>query len=416
MCNKMTAETIEPVDSGISNEYSTDAATHSTFTNAAAETRSHEQQGEIEDIFTFLSLNKQIVFKSQQIDDPELRQDEKVEIARDIYVKSPQTFLMRFGSYLKEHHLTSFAQIAITNEEHSDEMELLLADYRNKLHTRKRDVKNRRYAAMQQLIADGEYFSEQEMMKRAPELYQELVGQYLSEAEKKRRDGYDVKNTTFSGILMHTMEQKQLQDVLKLADKQNVKSMQLARELEGEDSVEDDTTQSTKCSADEEEIEEKERAPTEDDVPASFRQQWGNFDNEQVACSASPQTEIKSKQKTKQKQLASLIKKQNCDNFITAGERELLRQEFIGIMHEQFLSGGDEDFDYTQVDDNTQLDDLSQINQDKEDAYFEESDNSFEEEGIIKRESEEHIDDEESEDELDVFMNHLNRHHSLQRQ
>ncbi|XP_054744706.1 coiled-coil domain-containing protein 97 [Anastrepha obliqua] len=409
----MTAETAEPVTAGANNYSSNDASALDTNTNSTAKSHSNEQHRDIEDIFAFLSFNNQIIFKSQQIDDPELQRDEKVQIARDIYNKSPQIFLMRFGSYLEEHHLATVAQIAVTNLENSDEMQLLLTDYRNKLNTRKRDVKNRRYAAMQKLIVDGEYFSEQEMMKRAPELYQELIGQYLSDAEKKHRDEYDVKNTTFSGILMHTIEQQQLQDVLKLADKQNVKSRQLEREIERENYTGDETTQSTR-SSEEETMEDEKPASVEDDVPAGFRQQWGNFDNEQVACSTSHQAKKRTKEKAKENQLVKLDRKQNSNAFITAGERELLRQEFIGIMHEQFLSGLDQDFDYTQVDDNTQLDDLSQLNQDKEDAYFEASDYSSEEEVVIKREAEEHFNEDESEDELDVFMNHLNRHHSLQ--
>uniref|UniRef100_A0A0A1WKD2 Coiled-coil domain-containing protein 97 n=1 Tax=Zeugodacus cucurbitae TaxID=28588 RepID=A0A0A1WKD2_ZEUCU len=407
----MTAEVVDPPASDIDNKIAPDAS--------HGNQHAPDQLRQINEIFEFLSFNQKIVFKSQQIDDPELMRDEKVHIAREIYSKSAQTFLMRFGSYLEEHHLESFAQIVNANHEANDEIELLLADYRNKLHTRKRDVKNRRYAAMQQLISDGEYFSEQEMMKRAPELYQELIGQYLSEAEKKQRDEYDVKNTTFSGILMHTMEQQQLQDVLKLADKQNVKTRQLERAIEMHDINADETTQSTKSSSADDKSEEKESNTMEDEVPVSFRQQWGNFDNEQVACStsATSQQAKKNKQeKHKQNQIARLSRKPKVDTFITAGERDLLRQEFVGIMHEQFLSGGDEDFDYTQVDDNTQLDDLSQINQDKEDAYFEESDYSDAENSDIRREAkEDSVDYEESEDDLDVFMNHLNQHHSLQK-
>lgn len=407
----MTAEIVESPDPDIDSKAAPDAS------NRNAGKHSPDHQRKFDEICDFLSSNKQIVFKSQQIDDPELMRDEKVKIAREIYRKSAQTFLMRFGSYLEEHHLATFEQIAIANEDTNSEIGVLLADYRNKLHTRKLDVKNRRYAAMQQLISDGEYFSEQEMMKRAPELYQELIGQYLSDAEKKLRDKYDVKNTTFSGILMHTMEQQQLQDVLKLADKQNVKSRQLEREIELDNVNVDETTQNTKSSADET-TEEKESNILDDEVPISFRQQWGNFDNEQVACSTSTtnhQAKKNKKENHNQKQIEKQNSEQKADTFITAGERDLLRQEFIGIMHEQFLNGDDKDFDYSQVDDNTQLDDLTQINQDKEDAYFEESDYSDEDDSDIRIEAKEILEDDESEDDLDVFMNHLNKHHSLQK-
>ncbi|XP_067624596.1 coiled-coil domain-containing protein 97 [Eurosta solidaginis] len=409
----MTADLTEadPVATHIGSAANTSTTTHNPEPDDTADNHSYEQNRHFEEILDFLSINKHIIFKSQQIDDPELHRNEKVQIARDIYNKSPQLFLMRFGSYLDERHLTIFTQIAAPYNEHTDEIGLLIADYRNKLHTRKRDVKNRRYAAMQKLIIEGEYFSEQEMMKRAPELYQELVGQYLSEAEKKQRDTYDVKNTTFSGILMHTMEQQQLQDVLKLADKENIKSMQQECDFEKKITKEDETTQSTFVDS-EEDVLDKE-CTTEDDIPNGFRQQWGNFDNEQIACSTSHQAKKRSKEKP-ESNVVRLSRLSQADTFITAGERELLRQEFIGIMREQFLSGGDQDFDYTLVDDNTQLDDLSLLNQDKEDEYFEQSDDYTSDEGVITKEGDRSFDDDESEDELDIFMNHLNRHHSLQ--
>ncbi|NXK15006.1 CCD97 protein, partial [Herpetotheres cachinnans] len=39
-------------------------------------------------------------------------------------------------------------------------------------------LRNRRYAALRQLIQGGEYFSEEEMRAREPLLYQHYIGQY----------------------------------------------------------------------------------------------------------------------------------------------------------------------------------------------------------------------------------------------
>lgn len=43
--------------------------------------------------------------------------------------------------------------------------------------------KNRRYQAMLELLK-GDYFSDNEMRNREPLLWEQLVGQYLSEEEK----------------------------------------------------------------------------------------------------------------------------------------------------------------------------------------------------------------------------------------
>ena len=345
---------------------------------------------EIMDIMEYLSLNSKIVFKSQQRHEPELEQKEKLKVVLDVYRRNPQTFLIRFGNYLEEKHLQNFARLSIA--EGDSEMHLMVKDYQNKLKTRQQDIKNRRYAAMQKLIAEGEYFSEQEMMKRQPELYQELVGQYLSASEKQQRDRYDVRNTTFSGILMHDLEKKQLNEIMEKAEKHLENAQQ--NDTSPDEVIEKDLLNNL----DKEVVE----------VPINCRQQWGNFDNEPMACSSSKVTVANSSLKRNSNKLKA------ADNLISADERQLLRQEIISQMHEQFLTGQDEDFDYAAVDDNTQFDDLNLINQDKEDKYFEESDSEDDVEYNVNCEPANKMEaDEESEDELDVYMSHLNKHHSL---
>ncbi|XP_037961081.1 coiled-coil domain-containing protein 97 [Teleopsis dalmanni] len=370
---------------------------------------------EIANIFDFLSLNDQIVFKSQQIDDPELQRNEKVDIAKEIYSKNRQTFLMRFGCFLNAEQLTNFANIlmlehtdnALKMDENYEEMRLLLTDFQHKLHTRELAIKNRRYVALQNLIEKGEYFSEYEMMIRAPELYQELVGQYLSKSEKDIRDSYDVKNTSFSGILWHTVQRKEMQELLTAADESNRRENDFTAQQRAiilpnaAEAQIIETDSSDECTNDA--YTEASDNSVDVNVPPAFRQQWGNFDDEKVACSESRERKtFEPKQSPKNNIDANR-------SFITAGERNLLRQEFVDIMYEQFLSGKDKDFDYTQVDDNSNLDDLKQLEQDKEDAYFESSDNDeFEERSANAIELAD-----ESEDELDVYMSHLNKHHSL---
>ncbi|NWZ17312.1 CCD97 protein, partial [Agelaius phoeniceus] len=53
-------------------------------------------------------------------------------------------------------------------------------------------------------------------------------------------------------------------------------------------------------------------------------------------------------------------------------ELELLRLEFTSRMHQNFLEGLDEDFDYSAVDANPELDALDLLGQDVEDRYFDE--------------------------------------------
>ncbi|XP_017132658.1 coiled-coil domain-containing protein 97 [Drosophila elegans] len=334
---------------------------------------------ELMDIFKTLAENNQIVFKSQQIDDPEIPLEEKQVIAREVFEKNRENFLIRFGGYLNVRQLGSFQDLAVKEpikpDENLEEMCLLLEDFRRKLSTRSVSIKNRRYHAMQQLLDKGEYFSEHEMMQRAPDLYQELVGQYLTEAEKKARDSYDVRNTSFSGILMHTLEKKQRDELLEETQQENEKEVEA----------------------------KSEPIPSADfEVPVACRKQWGGFeDDEPIACSTSRNAEAR---------VPANIANISTPEFYNPGERELLRNEFLSMMKERFLSGEDKDFDYTAVDDNALLDDLKQIEQDEEDAYFEDSDDDDEKLGELSTEAKEAS----SEDELDIYMRHLSNHHSLQ--
>ncbi|XP_055853792.1 coiled-coil domain-containing protein 97 [Episyrphus balteatus] len=330
----------------------------------------------LEEIFEYLSQNSKIIFKSQQIDDPELSIDEKKSIAKEVFAKNPKTFIMRFGQYLNVKHVEFFEELENIPIEDQDEFNYLLDDLHVKLEKRKSCVKNRRYTATQKM---HEYFSETEMMKREPHLYHELVGQYLSEEERTQRDTYDVRNTTFSGILLNKMDRDNAEEVLQ-------------KQQEDEDD-DDDTPLSREESSDEE----------EEYASPSYRQQWGNFDDENIPCTSSKV--IKKQKKAKKK-----VKQQK---FITAGERDILKQEFIGIMKAKFLNGEDKEFNYDEVDDNAELDDLNQLNQDKEDEYFGES---SEDENCIERmddEDDNERPEEESDDDLDVYMTHLNQHHSL---
>ncbi|XP_026844143.1 coiled-coil domain-containing protein 97 [Drosophila persimilis] len=373
------------------------------------------------DIFKSLAENDKIIFKSQQIDDPELPFVEKQQIAQESFEKNRENFLIRFGSFLNASQLSSFQSLAIREpikaEENLEEMCLLLEDFKRKLNTRTVCVKNRRYQALQQLLQKGEYFSEHEMMQRAPDLYQELVGQYLTEKEKKARDSYDVRNTSFSGILMHTLEKKQRDELLEGTQLQTAMEEEEQKPQERQEDEEPVVASSSSrrtsearvepqisevhASPEEEEEEELPPVVCEDfEVPAACRRQWGEFEEDApIACSTSqnvvPPATLK-------------VTKISTPEYYNPGERELLRNEFLSMMKERFLSGEDKDFDYTAVDDDSTLDDLKLIEQDEEDAYFEPSDEEVEQPVDKPDEAS------SSEDELDVYMRHLNNHHSLQ--
>lgn len=246
--------------------------------------------------------NSKAIFKSQQKGEPELTFEEKRAIAEKLLEKSRCLFLSKFGHYLKEDHLEYFSK----NQDYE------IVHHVNRLRryfnnsTRHIDVRNRRYEALRTLIEKGDYFSECEMMKRNPLLYEHLVGQYLTEEEKKARDSIDVQSANYVDILMETVERDKLQKHLKSQQKEEDEVR------EENDSDDDDDSRNSIVSK------------TNFDKPN--RQQWGENLNED-------------KDKNKRLQSSKIHKVSN-------QEIKLLRQEFVTNMYQNFLDGKDRDFDY----------------------------------------------------------------------
>lgn len=315
-------------------------------------------------------------FRSQQINDPDITDKERRSIAEKLLQESHKKFLFRFGAHIKEEHLSFFDNQCYSSEDEY-EIKYLLKDIRTKLKNRVRDVRNRRYVALQKMLDTTTYFSEKEMMSREPLLYEQLIGRYMTDGEKRLRDGAD-PDAEFSGILLERISNDH---VTELKQKQETEEHNLAED-DSDDSVGEDPDQ-TMCHKNGI-INEKLYPQT----PSSFRQLWGEFD-----CKDSQTNNV----------VEVPAKRVNVkQNYITAEEKDLLKEEFIGIMHANFLSGEDADFNYCDVDDNLEYDNIELQSQDQEDKYFDGDDDS----NISFNETNEGEND-TSEDELDAYMKQI---------
>lgn len=247
--------------------------------------------------------NSKAVFKSQQKEEPELTYEEKRAIAENLLKKNHCLFLSKFGHYLKVEYLEYFSK----NEDYETVYHInRLQRYFNNT-TRRIDVRNKRYEALKVLIEKGEYFSECEMMKRNPLLYEHLVGQYLTEEQKKTRDAINTP-ANYIDILMETIERNKLQ-----------KHLESQKEEENEVQEENDS--------DDDDKDDNSRDISKTDFNKQINSHWGENLNE-----------IIDKDKGKHKKLSN--------SKISNQEIQLLRQEFVTNMYESFLDGKDRDFDY----------------------------------------------------------------------
>ena len=140
-------------------------------------------------------------FKHQQRGDPDLTMEEKIEIAQKILDENKVKFLSKFSEYLEIEDLEYF----------SDSRHIYEIDFYCKqvLKSKSSDycknrVKNRRYEAMKKLVCEGEYFSEEEMKFRDPYLYDQMVGQFLTDEEIQAQ--VDKSDLRLSSILTRHLD------------------------------------------------------------------------------------------------------------------------------------------------------------------------------------------------------------------
>lgn len=110
-------------------------------------------------------------FRHQQRGEPDLTQEEKSSIAVDILNKNSALFLERFSKYLSLEDVDYF-------EDQKDDYQIgfYIEEISKRSSSRNLNVvKNRRFRAMQKLMDEGEYFSEDEMKWRDPLLYEQMV-------------------------------------------------------------------------------------------------------------------------------------------------------------------------------------------------------------------------------------------------
>lgn len=346
-------------------------------------------------------------FRSQQINDPEITRDERRTIVSDILAKSQEQFLSRFGHFIRLDHLAYFE----SDVEKTYELNSLLRTVQSYLRNRTKIVKNRRYAALQHLLDQNEYFSEMEMMRREPYLYDQLVGQYLTANERNQRDAMNVDGPEFSNVLLHGIDMKNIECLRKqqLLDETN------AEEVDGEDSNGGSSeSKSTQTSGNKNDGSVEEQMFPE--IPPNYRQHWGDFDDESNSAPPSvmptthskvlfssvsnQQAVVESETKSPTSRINSIEEAEQ--QYVSADEKDQLRKEFFSMMCENFLQGKDATFDYATVDESSEYDDIDTENQDAEDKYFDGSDDDDDASPTANIDS-----NEPSDDELDIYMKNV---------
>lgn len=250
------------------------------------------------------------VIRSQQKDERDLTVEEKVDLLSNMLHSHPATFLTRFGPLLDETDLTYFRQIA--NYEVAIQVKELTKTANSV--ARRKQIRNRRYNYMRDLMQSTDYFSTQQMRERNPLLYEYYVGQYMTDDEKLTIEKSD-PDMTLSEHIFFKMDRDRVEGVLY---RQQLRESGQLEESDGDD---DETS--------------------EDEGEDRGEGYVGSF-------------------------------KLSRDPKKADSEKQMLRGEFLREMQESFMSGSDEGIDYRSVDTNVQYDSLDLKGQDEEESYFDE--------------------------------------------
>lgn len=264
--------------------------------------------------------------KSQQRGDPELTMDQKVAVLKDLFSRRPAAFLTTFGRYLLPAHLVCFE--SLRNDYEVDfqvkELQILLNREKNRVK-----IRNRRFQYIQQEIEHGQYFSDHEMRRRNPLLYEQYIGQYLTEQERKELNLDGSSETGLAGQMLDQIDKLRTAELL--ARQEDLEEEQI------------------------EEVEDEEDEDEDDDE--------SNNTMQKRVC---PEVNVHDEHTTP----SGRLRANNTRKEISISEKRLLREEFVSIMHHLFLSGSDKDFNYQQVDTCSEYDSLKMRERDEEEAYF----------------------------------------------
>lgn len=151
-----------------------------------------------EEIISHMANCSEEVFQRiQHRDEPPLSIQQKKEIVTSLLNSSPSNFLFRFGKFLEPRHLNYFHQYL-----NNYEVSYYLQQLGKETKAQEICVKNRRFHAMNELIKEGKYFSMEEMRKRNPILFHELVEKYMTPEEKRSLEQEQPKLCNLSTMFM----------------------------------------------------------------------------------------------------------------------------------------------------------------------------------------------------------------------
>lgn len=190
--------------------------------------------GELRIFAKIISSDRTI--QSQQRGEPDLTEKQKGNVLASLLQDKPGSFLMRFGSLLDKTDLDYIESVVKLDYEVNHRLKDLRKCLGLSSKSHRKQVQNRRFQCLNQLMENSSYFSEEEMRYRNPLLFEHYVGQYLTQEEKDSMDMGDRADMTLSGLILNKMKIDSRRELLRR--QQDLESGQI-EETDSDTEVED---------------------------------------------------------------------------------------------------------------------------------------------------------------------------------
>ncbi|VDK49948.1 unnamed protein product [Anisakis simplex] len=350
--------------------------------------------------------NEDVFYRLQQRGAPDLTDDEKRTILSDLFKTQPCVFISRYCHYMIPSDCDCFNlndyEIAFYSKLINDKCETEIQQSSKKVrtefdvsynfcvllwitetfHCKDTVVRNRRYAEMERLKRESDYFSNAKMREREPLLFDKMVGQYLPEEEQIYLRP-SVENDSLSGVFMQFEDSQIISDRRKAQLQRwnevfEVVSILRSYEDVGEKSRRTDGACGhlamhaaiRECNLEECSDDEKcsEHEMSDDELLE------GEMHKLRVEKKQS-ENEIKKGETVEENQLHV---EQNMEECSMSSEDEngrdveQMRMDFVDHMEQRFLRGDDKEFfDYKLIDEEPYSKEMQKMHdRDVEDAYF----------------------------------------------
>jgi len=277
--------------------------------------------------------------------------------------------------------------VAVRDKNSSYEVDFLIKEISEELDEgkKKTKIKNRRYAAMKSL-GEEDFFSHQEMRRRNPLLYSDLVESHMTEEEISARRSKETEE-----------EKKREEDIKRRELEERIREKELLKRIEKEENGEvapvGEDGLSAEASLDMQSISSSLPSTSNSGVDNTTLSQYllKCYDEKETnkfrdfQKGGEEEVEEEEEEEEDEDEEEGEGKEASGDGALTElpeAEKSLLESEFEWRMREQFLDGGDALFgvNYQQIDEDEKLDDLETINRDAEDKWFEQEEEDDDEE------------------------------------